>query len=183
MDHVFNIITVSPRAYMDPPLPWISLLRICILHRITTSTPLGQRRRLPNIARRPLQPSAFLLRWPHSSLCHSMSSIMIDFEIVTRPRHAIHAICQVFRFEADQGHIIKRHRLRRWTEDMRLNAILRDADWLPTSLRLSYEDAYLQEEENEDAEACRKAAEYRRERSQKSGYRKETTKGRHQFRH
>ena len=61
---------------------------------------------------------------------------MIDFEIVTRPRHAINAICQVFRFEADQGHIIKRHRLRRWMEDMRLNAILRDADWLPTSLRL-----------------------------------------------
>ena len=90
-----------------------------------------------------------------------LSSKMIEFEIVTWPRHAIHAICQVFRFEADQGHIIKRHRLRRWMEDMRLNAILRDADWLPTSLRLSYEDAYLQEEEYEAAEACRKAAEYR----------------------
>ena len=73
----------------------------------------------------------------------------------------MHAICQVFRFEADQGHIIKRHRLRRWMEDMRLNAILRDADRLPTSLRLSYEDAYVQEGQYEDAEACRKAAEYR----------------------
>ena len=90
-----------------------------------------------------------------------MSSKMIDFKIVTWPRHDINAICQVFRFEADQGHIIKRHRLRRWTEDMRLNAILRDAEWLPTYLRPSYEDAYLHEEEYEDAEACRKAAEYR----------------------